>query len=114
MNAVLCSEATYSQEVNSDSNPGPHELSAWSHGRFLRTCILRNNSFTATRDNNRLLQTTSHQDLRCLTFSLSTLQKNFQIDSLLTLCTLGKFFSRHFETFSLFSKETGFDISCKL
>ena len=47
------------------------------------------NSFTATGENNRLLQTdetaqSSHLDLRCLTFSLSTLHINvFPSDSLL-------------------------------
>ena len=41
------------------------------------------NSFTATGDNNRLLQT-ANLDLRCLTFSLSTLHINvFPSDRLL-------------------------------
>ena len=55
--------------------------------------VNRLNSFTATGDNNRLLQTAkiqmrrliepSHLDLRCLTFSLSTLHINvFPNDSL--------------------------------
>ena len=53
----------------------------------------RFNSFTATGDNSRILQTVivcngsyepSHLDLRCLTFSLSTLHMNFfSSDSLL-------------------------------
>ena len=48
-------------------------------------------------------------------FSLKKSTLSRAMNTLLTLSTLGKIFSRrHFETFSLFSQKTGFDISCKL